>query len=153
VSDSIRISGKKIGVPSRSSMNWKLEQRPGGWVVAVSDQGVRKRVFFHERRGQISGSLHGVLFSGAWIHETREVKGGGTKENVSAQFPGKVRKILVQKGATVAEGDGLVLMEAMKMEFLIKAPFAGKIRSLRVTEGQQVSPGDFFVDWEDSPSG
>jgi biotin carboxyl carrier protein len=65
-----------------------------------------------------------------------------------AQFPGKVRKIMVQPGQEVQEGDALVMVEAMKMEFGVKAPRAGKIKTILVREGQQLSPGDRFVELE-----
>ncbi len=72
----------------------------------------------------------------------------GSDADLVAQFPGKVRRILITEGTTVVEGEPLVLIEAMKMEFSVKAPFAGKVSKIRVSEGQQLSPGDRFLDLE-----
>ena len=40
----------------------------------------------------------------------------------------------------------MLLLEAMKMEFSVKAPFKGTIERILVKEGQQLSPGDRFLD-------
>jgi biotin carboxyl carrier protein len=53
-------------------------------------------------------------------------------------MPGKVVKILVAMGDEVKEGQGLMVVEAMKMENEMKSPKAGKIVELHVKEGQTV---------------
>jgi biotin carboxyl carrier protein len=55
---------------------------------------------------------------------------------------------LVREGDQVAEGAPLMLLEAMKMEFSIKAPFNGTVKKLCVQEGQQLSPGQQLVEVE-----
>lgn len=60
------------------------------------------------------------------------------KQTLTAPMPGKVAKILVAKGDEVEEGQGLVVIEAMKMENEIKSPKAGKVVELHVKEGQTV---------------
>ena len=61
--------------------------------------------------------------------EQRGGAGGEEHADLVAQFPGKVRKVLVAEGAQVAEGEPLVLVEAMKMEFAVKAPRAAAWRA------------------------
>jgi len=62
-----------------------------------------------------------------------------------ASMPGRILKVLVEAGATVARGDILVVMEAMKMEHEITAPTAGHVADVRVAVGEQVDAGAILV--------
>jgi len=48
-------------------------------------------------------------------------------------------------GQVVAPGDGLIVLEAMKMENEFKAQVAGTVKEIRVAAGQVVNPGDVLV--------
>jgi len=63
-------------------------------------------------------------------------------ETVEAPMPGKIAKIVKKVGDTVAEGDVVVILEAMKMENEITTGVAGTVKQIPVTEGQAVNPGD-----------
>jgi biotin carboxyl carrier protein len=67
------------------------------------------------------------------------------KRAVTAPMPGKVVRLLVQPGDAVRAGDGIVVMEAMKMENELKAAAAGTVKEIRVEEGRAVSGGDVLV--------
>ncbi|HYO58896.1 biotin/lipoyl-containing protein [Archangium sp.] len=60
------------------------------------------------------------------------------KQVISAPMPGKVVKVLVKVGDEVKEGQGLVVVEAMKMENELKSPKAGKVVELPAKEGTAV---------------
>ncbi|MGQ0508897.1 MAG: DUF2118 domain-containing protein [Myxococcaceae bacterium] len=60
------------------------------------------------------------------------------KQMVSAPMPGKVVKVLVKVGDEVKEGQGLIVVEAMKMENELKSPKAGKVVELHAKEGTTV---------------
>jgi len=60
------------------------------------------------------------------------------KQVVCAPMPGKLVKVLVKVGDEVKEGQGLVVVEAMKMENELKSPKAGKVVELPVKEGSAV---------------
>ncbi|HEY9250666.1 MAG TPA: urea carboxylase, partial [Rariglobus sp.] len=62
-----------------------------------------------------------------------------------AHIPGNVWKILTTPGATVAEGDPLVILESMKMEVTVSATRAGTIREIRCAEGRPVNAGETLV--------
>ena len=67
---------------------------------------------------------------------------------VRAPMPGKIVKILVAEGAEVKANQGLVVMEAMKMQNEIKSPKAGKVTKLAVAEATTVNAGELLVEVE-----
>lgn len=58
--------------------------------------------------------------------------------SVRAPIPGRVAKLLVAEGQSVTPGQGLLVLEAMKMENEIKAGRSGIVQAIRVTEGAAV---------------
>ncbi|SFM97875.1 urea carboxylase [Variovorax sp. OV329] len=60
---------------------------------------------------------------------------------ICSQVPGSVWKVAVKEGDEVQEGDTLVVVESMKMEFAVTAPFAGRVERLRCTEGGAIAAG------------
>jgi biotin carboxyl carrier protein len=71
--------------------------------------------------------------------------GGGAAQTVKAPLPGKITHVAVRAGDTVAAGQSLVVIEAMKMENELKATAAGTVREVRVGPGQAVNAGDVLV--------
>jgi biotin carboxyl carrier protein len=61
---------------------------------------------------------------------------------VHAQMPGKVVKLLVAQGAVVEAGQGLIVVEAMKMQNEMKSPRDGTVTRIYVTEGAAVAAGE-----------
>lgn len=68
---------------------------------------------------------------------------GGTE--VRAEMPGKVMRLLAQVGDRVESGEGILVLEAMKMEVQITAPAAGTISEIPVSAGSQVAAGDVLA--------
>ena len=62
-------------------------------------------------------------------------------QRVEAPMPGKVVRVLVKQGQEVQEGEGLVVVEAMKMENELRSPKAGVVAELHAQEGQPVEAG------------
>jgi biotin carboxyl carrier protein len=60
-------------------------------------------------------------------------------------MPGKILRTLVAAGSPVEAGQGLVVMEAMKMENELRAPRAGTVRAVHVQEGQTVETGTLLA--------
>jgi biotin carboxyl carrier protein len=75
------------------------------------------------------GRRHGVL----------ELDG---RQQVVAPMPGKVVRVLVEVGDKVEAGQGLLVVEAMKMQNEIRSPKGGTVERLHVKEGQPVNAGD-----------
>lgn len=63
-------------------------------------------------------------------------------ELVTADIAGNIWKCLVQPGDTVAAGDPLLIVEAMKMEFPVHAPVAGRVSAMHCAPGRQINAGD-----------
>lgn len=66
-------------------------------------------------------------------------------QDVKSSMPGKIVKVLVSEGDEVEQGQGLVIVEAMKMENEIKSPKAGSIKKVGVKEGETVEAGALLV--------
>ena len=66
-------------------------------------------------------------------------------QSIMADLSGKVVRLVAQPGASVAEGDTLLVLEALKMEMEVKAPMAGRIQTIDVTAGQAVNAGDVLA--------
>ena len=60
------------------------------------------------------------------------------REEIKPPMPGSVVKVLVELGQSVAEGDGLIIVEAMKMETTIYSSIAGKVMEINAEAGMQV---------------
>jgi biotin carboxyl carrier protein len=60
-------------------------------------------------------------------------------------MPGKIWKLPVKEGDTVAEGQLVLILEAMKMENEIFAPVGGKIAQVNCKEGDSVNTGDVLL--------
>ncbi|HEV7502734.1 MAG TPA: biotin/lipoyl-containing protein [Vicinamibacteria bacterium] len=104
-----------------------IERRPGGYRVVL--------------RGQV---LDVALAEGARGAAAPRRPAGGPAR-VQAPMPGKLVRVLVSAGQDVGAGQGLVVMEAMKMENEIRAPRAGRVKEAPVREGQAVEMGALLV--------
>ncbi len=98
----------------------------------------------------IGGAGAGVAGPGLRKAPKRERKGGagggaGAGEDLTSPLQGTVLKVAVEKGAEVAEGDLVCVIEAMKMENEITAHRAGKVTDLPITDGAAVSSGDLLA--------
>lgn len=65
--------------------------------------------------------------------------------SVYAPIPGVIESVLVRVGDTISVGDGLCVLEAMKMKNIIRATRAGVVESINVTPGQQVKHHDILI--------
>ncbi len=79
-----------------------------------------------------------------WSRERNDRHTEG-RQNIAAVMPGKVIRVLVALGDFVEAGQGLVVVEAMKMQNEMKAVRAGRIVSLTAAAGATVSAGEILV--------
>jgi biotin carboxyl carrier protein len=69
----------------------------------------------------------------------------GGSQRIVSPMPGKIVRVLVKAGDHVAAKQGLVVVEAMKMENELRAARAGRVRELSVAEGQSVDAGTVLL--------
>jgi oxaloacetate decarboxylase alpha subunit len=89
-----------------------------------------------------SGTPSQVAPAGPAASPTADRENRAKAEQVTAPLAGTVVRIRTTEGQTVAAGEVLLVLEAMKMEAEIRAPAAGTVRSIRVQEGESVQVGD-----------
>ena len=70
------------------------------------------------------------------------------RQQILAPIPGKIVRVLVQTGEAVQAGQGLLVVEAMKMQNEIRSPKSGTVERLLVKEGQPVNAGEILA-WID----
>ena len=64
---------------------------------------------------------------------------------IKAPMPGKIMKVLKNQGDAVEQGETVLVMEAMKMEYSLEADVKGTIEALNVDENQQVNVGQLLA--------
>ncbi len=84
-----------------------------------------------ERRMRLGGLQAGIQLQG--------------RQEVSAPMPGKVIAVLVSEGERVEKGQGLVIVEAMKMENEVRCPVAGEVKEVRAKPGETLEAGAVLV--------
>ena len=92
----------------------------------------------------VGGRVHRVQLLDARRARTAAAPGAGERE-VRAAMPGKIVAVLVEAGATVTRGQGLLVIEAMKMENEVTAPRDGTVQEIRVRPGQAVEAGELLA--------
>jgi len=79
------------------------------------------------------------------LRSRASVDDGRGPRKLVAPMPGKVVRVLVQEGTDVEAGQGVVVVEAMKMQNEIKSPKKGVVRKLVVSENAAVNAGDVLA--------
>ena len=109
----------------------------------------RQAAFDAERaRWQESGEFDRVaalVDAGSGVVEAAAIDLPHGSELVEAPFGGSVWKLLASEGLTVALGDPIAVIEAMKMECPVPSPAAGVVRRVYVSEGQVIQPGSAML--------
>ncbi len=103
--------------------------RTGGELTVFSRQGPSRVAFFTGRRAPSAAPVG---------------QAAGRAE-VKAMMPGRVLEVTVKVGDQVGRGQGIAVIEAMKMENEVKSPKAGTIAQVRVAAGQTVEKGDILA--------
>jgi biotin carboxyl carrier protein len=106
----------------------RVEETPTGLVVVID--GYRFEMEVRDPR--------------RWSRKDAARAGDGV-QTVVAPMPGKVVRVLVAQGDEVKAGQGLLVVEAMKMQNEIKAARAGRVLSLTVKEGATVAAGQVLA--------
>jgi len=68
------------------------------------------------------------------------------KNSIVSPMPGKILSVKVSEGQSLKKGDLIVVMEAMKMEYSLKAPAECKVKSIKCSEGEQVNLKQLLIE-------
>jgi 3-methylcrotonyl-CoA carboxylase alpha subunit len=156
------LSAPSGGQPWREALGFRLNQAPKRTVefyAAGALQRVELTGDWTERwtsTEEAPGGLY-VFDEGERIVIATRCDGTGTSHGVhdgeiEAPMPGKVTAVEVSLGETVAKGQRLLALEAMKMEHALTAPFDGAVAELSAAPGQQVAEGQLLVRLDAAPS-
>ncbi|MEP6704225.1 MAG: biotin/lipoyl-containing protein [Acidobacteriota bacterium] len=128
------------------------EPEPG--VLLLKHEGRIYEAVVSEKRGardvvsvRIGKTEHAVRL----IDPKRLRTAGGATEHpdgvaeLTTAMPGKVVRILTSVGTAVEKGDGILVVEAMKMQNELKSPKAGIVKEIRVADGAAVAAGDILA--------
>jgi len=130
-----------------------VSQAGGSWSLLLGTRSHDVR-FAEESAGALVAVVDGRRVGVAVESPRRSTSGGrgaaagGTSagpHTVVAPMPGKIVKVLVRPGDAVQARQGLVVVEAMKMENELRSQRAGTVSEVRVTEGASVETGTILV--------
>ncbi len=77
-----------------------------------------------------------------------DLKANQKAEPIKAPMPGMILKILVEVGQKIEKGDGLIILEAMKMENILKASATATVKSIKIAEKTVVEKGTVLIEME-----
>jgi biotin carboxyl carrier protein len=147
--ENVRLDGETLQV--------SLRHRPGTPLWQLTLNGRASDVMLRSLgRGRWTAGMAGEQVELEVVDErTRHIRSltvgaerpaGG--EVIRAPMPGLVVRVLVEPGAPVAGGSGVLVLEAMKMENELRASTAGVVHAVRVEPGQAVERGQVLVELE-----
>ncbi|HWP43565.1 MAG TPA: biotin/lipoyl-containing protein [Blastocatellia bacterium] len=123
-----------------------LRPEQGVYLLLDGDRVYEARVW-SSGAGSFTVGLRGRLFDTRIIdrkHRRASVEVEGRQQLV-APMPGKVVRVLLAAGDEVAAGQGVLVVEAMKMQNEIKSPRAGRLTEIRVSEGSTVNANQILA--------
>lgn len=120
------------------------ETRPGQLKIKIGDRLIKSII--------TEGEKEKFVFVEGEVFRVRPVELTGMKKtkkkggDLSSPISGKVVRVKVKNGDSVKKGDVLMVIEAMKMEYLIRAPFDGKVKKVNFKEKDQIEIGQNTVE-------
>ena len=132
----VTVDNDELRVTVHSADASGIDLAIGGTRQAFAITAMAGRVLLHGPAGDLE------LHEAPRFPPPRQTDSAG---GLRAPMPGRVLSLCVAEGQTVARGDLLLILEAMKMEHRIAAPTAGTVTALRVAEGDQVANGALLV--------
>ena len=135
----VRIDDEAFTVAMSSPGLYVVTADSGRWHVAVAESGDARWVSVN---GQVA-----VLDLDAGPSRGPRKK-TARADAMMAPMPATVVKLLAVPGQSVAEGETVLVLEAMKMELPVRAPRAGVVKAMHCAQGDLVQPGVALVDLE-----
>ncbi len=92
-----------------------------------------------------TAQIRGISYTVEWVGRDRPIRSLSAGEGVlklTARMPGKVHRILLKPGELVRAHQGVLVVEAMKMQNEVRATADGRVKQILVMEGQTLNAGD-----------
>ena len=150
--------GRVEQVAPRSEESWDWKQlAPGVFDVRMGNRNVRiERMEGPDHKGNITVRVNGIVQTLQVLdHQQLLLESMGMSAGIEVQekhvespMPGKILQVMVDRGTEVLEGDSLLVLEAMKMENVIRAPRAGVIAEVQAQVGVAVEKAAILVTYE-----
>jgi biotin carboxyl carrier protein len=143
----VAVDGRAIEIDSEQ-LGAVKQVEPGVYSVLV--EGASYEILLMGTADGLSAETCGRAFE-VEVHDPRDTSRaarasiGSGRQNVVAPMPGKVIRILVEGGDSVEVGQGLIVVEAMKMQNEMKATRPGRVVEIRARVGQTVGAGDTLL--------
>ena len=120
------------------------ELNPGQLKIKMGDRLIKSIITEGDKEKFVF--IDGKVFKVKPIELTGIKKKKKEEGDLSSPISGKVVNVKVKKGDSVKKGDVLMVIEAMKMEYLIRAPYNGKVKDVFFKENDQIEIGQGTVD-------
>jgi biotin carboxyl carrier protein len=140
------------------AVNFDVQFQPNGLVsVLYNNKSYTATVENVDRKNKelslrINGQAHKIAITEAidklLVSMGMDLKAMQKAEPVKAPMPGMILKILVEAGQQINKGDGLLILEAMKMENVIKATASATVKSIKAVEKTAVEKGAILIELE-----
>jgi biotin carboxyl carrier protein len=127
-----------------------VQLSPGSYSILWDGQSYEILVQDAAAGGEMDLYLRGRRFT-AQVRDPRRLKRNRGaldlegRQNIVAPMPGKIVRLIVVERQEVEAGQGLLVIEAMKMQNEIKSPKSGRVVEARVSEGQAVTAGQTLM--------
>ena len=128
--------GRRLEAEVRMDGSWVEIRGPEGTVRCATTVGSRQIWVSHRGRTYVLERAH---------REAARHEGPAAEDEIRAPMTGRVVRVAVAPGAPVKEGDLLLTIEAMKMEFKLTAPEDGAVAEVRCAEGDRVELGQLLA--------
>ena len=126
-------------------------QTDGGYLVLLDGLVFDCQVTTTSRKEHLTVSFHDRSYSVA-ISDPKRLRGSNDSSDhhhgsaeILAPMPGKIVRVLVEVGAQIEKGTGVIVVEAMKMQNEMKSPKEGNVKAVTVKAGDTVNAGDVLA--------
>lgn len=142
----------RLRLDEETTRDVRVLARRSDWLTVEIDGQIHDLVVFETEEGYVVEESTGFSTLQV-IDQRRSAAGFGAYEpegvvSLRAQMPGRVIRVLKLAGESVESGEGLIIIESMKMQNQLKSPKSGKIRKCEVKDGQNVNAGDLLFEIE-----
>ena len=115
------------------------EIKPGQLKIKIGNKIIKSVISEGEKEKYVF--VDGEVFKVRPVQLTGMKKEKNKEGDLNSPISGRVVSVKVKNGDSVKKGDILMVIEAMKMEYLIRAPFDGKVKKVHFKEKEQIEIG------------